>query len=80
MVEGFDITKHKLVPEHIKLKDEEKQKVMDNLGIIENQFPKIFLSDPAIQKLKPEVGNIIKIKRESPTTVKSTFYRVVVHG
>ena len=80
MVEGFDITKHKLVPEHIKLSEEEKQKIMDAYNLLENQFPKIFLSDPAIQKLKPEVGNIIKIRGKSPTTIKSTFYRVVVHG
>ena len=34
----------------------------------------------AIQNLNPEVGDIIKIKRDSPTNLQTIFYRVVVHG
>ena len=76
----FDITKHILVPKHIKINEEEKQDLLNKYNISLSDLPMILLSDSAIQNLKPEIGDIIKIERNSPTTVKSYFYRVVVHG
>jgi DNA-directed RNA polymerase subunit H (RpoH/RPB5) len=80
MVVDFDITKHILVPKHVKLTGEEKQEVLKEYNLLLSQFPMVLLSDAAIQNLKPEVGDIIKIIRDSPTNIKSIFYRVVVHG
>jgi len=80
MSENFDITKHELVPDHIKLSEEEAEKVLKDLNVMREKLPMIFLSDSAIQNLKPEVGDIIKINRASPTNVETIFYRVVVHG
>ena len=40
----------------------------------------ILLNDPAIEQLDVKIGDIIKIKRNSPTNVESIFYRVVVYG
>ena len=80
MAEEFNITKHSLVPEHIRLGEEEKKELLESLNIELNQLPMILLSDAAIQELKPEVGDIIKIIRNSPTNIKQEFYRVVVHG
>ena len=76
----FDIVKHSLVPKHVKLNDEKKQELLKKHGLNLNQLPMILLSDSAIQNLKPEVGDIIKIVRDSPTNVESIFYRVVVYG
>ncbi len=76
----FDITKHSLVPKHVKLSEEEKQELLKKHGLDLSQLPMILLSDAAIQDLRPEVGNVIKIIRDSPTDVESIFYRVVVHG
>jgi len=76
----FDITKHNLVPKHIKLSEEEKQEVLKKHNLSLNQLPMILLSDAAIQNLKPEVGDVIKIMRPSPTVIESAFYRVVVYG
>ncbi len=80
MAEEFNIIKHSLVPEHIRLGEEEKKELLESLNIELNQLPMILLSDAAIQELKPEVGDIIKIIRNSPTNIKQEFYRVVVHG
>ncbi len=80
MSEAFDITKHNLVPAHAKLSGEEAKKVLTELNVTKDKLPMIFLKDSAIQNLKPEVGDIIKIIRSSPTNIKTIFYRVVVHG
>lgn len=68
------------MPEHVKLTEEEANKVLEEFNIKKDHLPKILLSDVAIQHLNPEYGNIIKITRKSETQNISTFYRVVVNG
>jgi len=80
MVEEFNITKHSLVPEHVKLKEEEVKSLLEEINIKIDQLPMISKSDVAIKHLNPEVGDIIKIIRDSPTNIKQIFFRVVVHG
>ncbi len=74
----FDITKHILVPEHTKVNEDEKQKLLKQFNISIKQLPEIKLSDPAIQRLNPKIGDVIKIRRKSPTIGESFFYRVVI--
>jgi DNA-directed RNA polymerase subunit H (RpoH/RPB5) len=78
--ETLDITKHTLVPKHEKLSEEDSEKILKKYNITITQFPKIFLSDPAIQHLEPEVNQIIEITRKSPTSGEVKYYRVVVNG
>lgn len=73
----FDIAKHELVPEHIKLTEEEKKKVLEKYNISTRQMPSILKTDPAIQTLNPVPGDIIMIKRKSATAGESAYYRVV---
>ncbi len=80
MAEEFNITKHSLVPEHIRLTEEETNSVLEEYNIKLNQLPVILQSDPAIESLKAEIGDVIKIIRDSPTNIKQEFFRVVVHG
>ena len=80
MTEGFDIKKHSLVPEHIKLNEEEKEEVLKKLNIKQNKLPMILSSDPAIEHLESENGDVIKIVRNSPSAKSAIFYRVVVNG
>jgi len=67
---------HILQPKHSKLKQEEAEKLLEELNISLAQLPKIHSEDPGL----PEncgVGDIIKIERkEEDKTV--TSYRVVV--
>lgn len=80
MAEEFDIKKHILVPEHVKLTEEEEKAVLEEFNVSKDEIPKILASDPAIQHLGPEYGNIIKIIRKSDTNTQTEFYRVVVNG
>ncbi len=79
-MEEFKVTDHFLVPEHTKLSEEEKQKLLEKHNISLKQLPMIKLTDPAIQPLGPKVGDVIRIKRWSPTSKITEFYRLVVNG
>ncbi len=80
MAEEFNIKKHILVPEHIKLTEGEKTSLLKDHNIKLNQLPMILESDLALEGLDAEFGDVIKIIRDSPTNIKKEFYRVVVHG
>jgi len=63
---------HILQSKHIKLNEEESEKLLNELNISKAQLPKIISTDAGL----PEgcnVGDIIKIERES-----GTYFRVVV--
>lgn len=75
----FDISQHELVPLHVKLNDDEKQKVLEELNISEKQLPAINEKDVMVKKLNAQVGDLIKIIRKSPTNKESVYYRVVVY-
>ena len=80
-MEDFDITKHILVPEHTKLTDEEKLKLLETLNLSLKQLPRMLSSDAAIKHLQANNGDVIKIKRKSFVTKEPVeFYRVVVNG
>ncbi|MHA1873293.1 MAG: DNA-directed RNA polymerase subunit H [Candidatus Heimdallarchaeaceae archaeon] len=70
--------KHKLVPKHTILTEEEAKKVLQKFNILPMQLPKIHKKDPAISHLEPKKGDIIKIERKSPTNIKSIYYRIVI--
>ena len=76
----MDITKHQLVPKHVKISEAEKKKLLEKYTIATKQLPKIIITDPAIQTLKPKLGDIIKIKRVSATSEVSYYYRVIIDG
>ena len=74
---NLDVTKHHLVPKHSKLSDAEKAKLLEHYHIELKSLAKISKSDPAIVKLNPKEGEIIKIERESKTAGQSIYYRAV---
>ena len=80
MEKEVNILKHRLVPKHIKLTEEEKQQILKKYNVSEQQLPSILISDPAIKSLEPKIGDLIKIVRDSPTKKESIFFRVVVNG
>ncbi len=77
---AFDVTTHSLVPKHTKLSDSEKEKFFRDNGLISKQLPKVVKDDPAIFHLKPQIGDVIKVERKSPTAGVTTYFRVVVDG
>ena len=79
---SFDVLKHVLVPEHIKLTKKEQNELFEKYKITHSQLLKIRADDPAIVHLNVEEGDVIKIVRkgslQSPTAGEYLFYRGVI--
>lgn len=67
---------HTLQPKHHKMKNEEVERILDELNISKAQLPKIKQEDPALPE-GCEVGNVIKIERKFGEKI-SLYYRVVI--
>ena len=76
----LDLTKHVLIPKHVKLTDKEKAELLKRYKITTYNLPKIMNADAAIINLSPKADDVIKIVRASPTAGESVFYRVVVNA
>ncbi len=74
----FDILKHKLVPHHEILSQEEVEKLLKTYNIKKEQLPRMLLSDPVAKAIGAKEGDIVKIIRKSPTAGISIAYRLVV--
>lgn len=70
--------RHYLVPEHVLIRKEKADELMNELGINKNSLPKITKLDPAIKPLKADRGDVVKIIRDSITAGQTTYYRRVV--
>lgn len=72
-----EIRKHVLIPKHKKLSDKEKKVLLDTYNITVNELPVISKSDPALVDMDIEIGDVLKIERDSPTAGRVVFYRGV---
>ena len=84
---------HILQPKHIKLNEEDSQKLLTKLNISKAQLPKILLSDVCLPE-GCQIGDVIKIERREKSGIFTTssskgnqrkegdkvnlYYRVVV--
>ena len=66
------------MPEHSKLNDKDKKKLLEKYNITLQNLPKILNTDAALQTLKVKPGDVIKIIRKSSTAGTSIFYRCVI--
>ncbi len=80
MSEQVIAIKHFLVPEHIKISEEEKDKLLQQHNISLKQLPQIYASDPALKGFDVKVDDVILIKRKSPVTTRADYYRAVIDG
>ena len=76
----YDVTKHALVPKHVKLSDKDTKEILSRYNVVVEQLPRILKSDPAIQQLDVKEKDVIKITRPSPTNIETVFYRRVTNG
>ncbi len=74
----IDISSHVLVPKHTLLTREEAQDVLERYRIKPYQLPHIKRSDPAIRDANAQVGDVIKIVRQSSTAGEAIVYRYVI--
>ena len=74
----IDVLLHKFVPQHLLLTKDETQKLLKKYNIAVTDLPQIFEKDPVAIAIGAKEGDIIKIVRDSHTTVKSVdYYRYV---
>jgi DNA-directed RNA polymerase subunit H len=72
-----DVSQHELVPEHTVLDEDELEAVLQDYDIERTDLPKIKRKDPALPD-DAEVGDVVKIVRDSRTTDKAIVYRLVI--
>ena len=73
-----DVSQHELVPDHVLLDDpEDVEAVLAEYDVKKTDLPKIKRTDPAIPD-DAEVGDVVKIIRNSRTTDEAVVYRLVV--
>lgn len=75
---NFDVTQHFMVPKHLILSEKEASDLLAKFNVSRDELPKIKISDPAITNLKPKLGDIVKIEKESIFKDPIEYYRVVV--
>ncbi|WP_123623873.1 DNA-directed RNA polymerase subunit H [Halorubrum sp. CSM-61] len=72
-----DVSQHELVPDHVLLDPEEVDEVLAEYDVTRTNLPKIKRTDPALPD-EAEVGDVVKIVRNSRTTEEAVVYRLVV--
>lgn len=77
MPKTIKIQDHILVPKHVLLTKEEAQALFSKYNITPAQMPMISAKDPSIKDINAEVGDVIKILRDSQTEKDAVFYRIV---
>ncbi|HID71798.1 MAG TPA: DNA-directed RNA polymerase subunit H [Thermoplasmata archaeon] len=70
--------RHELVPEHRVLSGEEAEMVLKRLKLKREQLPKISVDDPIAKEIGAKVGDIVEIRRPSPTAGYTLAYRYTI--
>lgn len=78
MKEEMKITDHAIVPKHEILTPDEIKHLLDTYKISINQLPRIAEDDVVIKEIGANVGDVLRITRESPTAGVTYYYRLVV--
>ena len=74
----IDVLLHELVPKHKLLTKQETLELLDKYQISVIDLPQIFEKDPVAIAIGAKEGDVVKIIRESNTTVKTiNYYRYV---
>ncbi|MHA2399929.1 MAG: DNA-directed RNA polymerase subunit H [Promethearchaeota archaeon] len=74
----IDVLLHKFVPQHLLLTKEESEDLLMKYKIEVTDLPQMFEKDPVAIAIGAKEGDIVKIIRDSNTTVTSVdYYRFV---
>ncbi len=74
----LDVLNHEMVPDHQIMDEEEVADLLATYHISLEQLPKMYHDDPAVKAIGGDVGNVIRITRDSRTAGRAEAYRLVV--
>lgn len=77
---AIDVSDHEAVPDHRIMDDDEVEELLEKYDTEKDKLPRIQRTDAALKQMDVEVGDVIEIKRDSPTAGKTTYYRVVIEA
>lgn len=73
-----DVLRHSLVPRHVILTKLETEELLEKYKIRYTDLPQMFEKDPVAIAIGAKEGDVVKIIRESDTSVKQVnYYRYV---
>ncbi len=72
-----DVSQHNMVPEHTVIDRETVDEVLAEYDIGRTDLPKIHRRDAALPD-DAEVGDVVRIVRDSRTTDRAVIYRLVI--
>ena len=72
-----DVSQHELVPDHSIVDEDTLADVLEEYNIKKTDLPKIKRTDPAAPD-EAQVGDVVKVTRDSRTTDQAVVYRLVV--
>ena len=72
-----DVSNHTLVPDHTVIDQDALDDVLEEYNIRKTDLPKIKRTDSALPS-DAEVGDVVKITRDSRTAEQAVVYRLVV--
>jgi len=72
-----DVSQHELVPDHSIVDEDTLADVLEEYNIKKTDLPKIKRTDPAAPD-DAQVGDVVKVVRDSRTTDQAVVYRLVV--
>ncbi len=73
----INIQDHMLVPKHEIMTEEEISEEFSDVDYDFNDLPKIKSDDPVVKAIGAEVGNVLRITRDSQTAGVFVTYRIV---
>ncbi|WP_406660994.1 DNA-directed RNA polymerase subunit H [Methanolobus sp. ZRKC3] len=74
----FNLLDHELIPKHEIMPEDELKSLLNEYKIGKEQLPKIKVDDPIIQEIGAQVGEVVKISRNSQTAGEAFYYRLVI--
>ena len=72
------ISEHSLVPKHERLSQDEAKNLLSQFGLDYDKLPRVSQEDTMCVELKAQVGDVLRITRNSPVAGESIYYRRVV--